>query len=248
MSYYQKKRETLVFDQVACIEGGPKNFKEAQLFACDILKIANEFYPMAARNVKDKWKISTHSKQQWLLSVLPKTVNPYELDKETAESLLSKVMWSRNEWIFVYYTGHGCKNSGSWSLGSGEYITWTDISSFIQVRKGNVTLFLDCCYSGNWAKNLEQLKGRVRNVVILAASHPGETSLGFWKNKKYGSGSNGMLRWKKLINVMSAVASGQKIDQNTYKAFKNCLIWGCVGFIDDKGQYTFTKFQSVHNN
>ena len=57
---------------------------------------------------------------------------------------------------YIYYTGHGEKNTGNWCF-KDETVSLQEI---IQICndcnfEGNLVLYCDCCYIGNWCELLK---------------------------------------------------------------------------------------------
>eukprot|EP01084_Bolivina_argentea_P287732 493727_1 len=115
------------------------------------------------------------------------------------------------------------------------------MSRLITRRGGNVWLFADCCYSGNWVKKLQGLEGKVKNVIIFAASIPNEKSLTLYTIQKEFVGSVGTSDWKKIIReVINQVAYGNKPDLSV-----DNLVFGCLGMIDGNGKYNYHENKNV---
>ena len=81
--------------------------------------------------------------------------------------------------IWIYYTGHGEKNTGNWCLSDG-VITLRKVLNNIKLKWGRtgINLCLDCCYSGNWILDLNQYQNEYPkwNIMIEAASFPGNAA------------------------------------------------------------------------
>ena len=85
--------------------------------------------------------------------------------------------------VCIYYTGHGEKDTGNWCFSDG-VVSLNQVLKTIVVStwgKRGITMYSDCCYSGNWALKLQKHK-KDASVLIKAASFPGnvayDTSIG----------------------------------------------------------------------
>lgn len=81
----------------------------------------------------------------------------------------------------MYYTGHGCKNTGDWvaakkPISYGHTISIDEIFEIIKKSNfnKNIVIVSDCCYSGNWpfrAKDLMQSSStRIYSESIIVSS------------------------------------------------------------------------------
>ena len=66
-----------------------------------------------------------------------------------------------DKYINLYYTGHGGENTGNWVFKDG-VITLQDVLDCFQQEEGlnkfAVTIYADCCYSGQWCEMLKEKK------------------------------------------------------------------------------------------
>eukprot|EP01084_Bolivina_argentea_P065523 119422_1 len=62
--------------------------------------------------------------------------------------------------IVVYYTGHGAEKTGDWVLCDKDLALKQIINIFKRYKKdiSSFNIIADCCYSGNWALELEKYK------------------------------------------------------------------------------------------
>eukprot|EP01084_Bolivina_argentea_P196315 336554_1 len=125
---------------------------------------------------------------------------------------------SKHEAIGIYYTGHG-NEKGDWCFADGN-VKWKNIKKLLKQNNGKLILLLDSCYSGNWAQNLKQLEGKVKEVVIFAGSKPDEVA---WDIPT--SGGTATTYW---LEHLAEVFEGEASD-----------IVGCVGLINENGEYNF---------
>lgn len=60
--------------------------------------------------------------------------------------------------MFIYYTGHGQKDTGNWALKDG-YLTFDDIYQMYKMHFKGRYLYIvtDCCYSGSWVVECARL-------------------------------------------------------------------------------------------
>jgi len=73
----------------------------------------------------------------------------------------------------IYYTGHGDKN-GDWCFRNGDRITFDDLYDYHESHHSgyNVTVFSDCCYSGQWVVQSR----RQQKMIVKSASGPHTTA------------------------------------------------------------------------
>eukprot|EP01084_Bolivina_argentea_P285516 489638_1 len=137
----------------------------------------------------------------------------------------------------VYFTGHGDHN-GSWCFKDGE-IEWQWFGQKIIERKGNIYLFIDCCNSGNWCINLEQLESKCKNVYIFAASLPNKKAFDNGKQGGYAT-----KQWLKTFEYLfDDNGSLNSVIQNR-KLYAQ--LYGCLGYIDSDKLYHFLQFKDPH--
>lgn len=79
--------------------------------------------------------------------------------KETARTAI--VDPDGEKYISLYYSGHGEENTGNWVFKDG-VITLQEVLDQISgpLDWVKLTIYADCCYSGNWCRILE--KGKVQ--------------------------------------------------------------------------------------
>eukprot|EP01084_Bolivina_argentea_P158097 275442_1 len=242
-----EEKVNIKWNEVAIVGGKPhkeRGVGDYKKMLKNAIQIAEAFYPYVLRDNKGGTP-SNQLKSKWVKSICPDSQG-----KAAAQKILRTVLWSDSKWVFVYYTGHGCRGGG-WELSNGT-LSWDDMSRLIKRRGKNVGLFLDCCYSGDWAKKLRGLVGAVENIFVFAASLPNETSLSFWGLKDGKTDYNkfmytpsavpGSLKWTQIIQEMCKVARGQKPDLAS-----DSLGYGCFGMIDEKGKYYYSEKKSIHN-
>eukprot|EP01084_Bolivina_argentea_P006979 13168_1 len=88
--------------------------------------------------------------------------------------------------VFVYYTGHGVTNKGDWCFSDG-VVKLKQIIDIFKGYKNNIQYFnilCDCCYSGNWALELEKYKDEC-DMYLEAATWPGFVAYDNEKNGGY---------------------------------------------------------------
>ena len=84
---------------------------------------------------------------------------------------------NRHGWIAIYYTGHGQEKTGNWCFSDGVINLKQVLNAiFTSWGKIGITLYLDCCYSGNWAMELQKYQNKEWSVEINAATFPGNVA------------------------------------------------------------------------
>ena len=107
------------------------------------------------------------------------------------------------EQLFIYYTGHGCKNTGNWVtakppgkkiLKSSEWNIKIE-EVFEMIRESgfdqNVIIVSDCCYSGEWCYQADKLQSNKKTkldvktlVVTSSCSRDREARWGAYSRMK----------------------------------------------------------------
>ena len=88
---------------------------------------------------------------------------------ERIENTCDEAVRNNAEALFIYYTGHGCKNTGNWVTAkppnkkifkqSEWNIKLVEVFEKIKLSgfKNNVIIVTDCCYSGQWCYDADAL-------------------------------------------------------------------------------------------
>merc|ERR1712013_648889 len=66
---------------------------------------------------------------------------------------------------------------GNWCFADG-VVTLEDVIKAVKSQNANlwITILADCCFSGNWAKDLKRYEGKYDEIYIRAASRPGRAA------------------------------------------------------------------------
>ncbi len=71
--------------------------------------------------------------------------------------------------LILYYTGHGCKDTGNWSFTDGT-LTFDDVYQMIVKAKVKTYIIADCCYSGCWVTKAKKIKSPFCEVIAASGS------------------------------------------------------------------------------
>eukprot|EP01084_Bolivina_argentea_P267210 453538_1 len=184
--------------------------------------------PIQMRPGKDPYEMMReYSANAWKYEIYPFSEEAKEITQEVVEDQVIKVFkkakyYPKEHQVKIFYSGHGYKNTGDWVVSGGK-ISWNFIRNQIYKHGGNTELFLDSCYSGNWAINLKQLEGKVKNVAIWAASYPGKAAL-------YAKSATE--RWGNFLPKLFW-ANDDEDWNNVHKIF-----YGTCGMIDKNGKWS----------
>ena len=87
--------------------------------------------------------------------------------------------------IIIYYTGHGFgleqgHQKGHWVCRDNEGISLKEIYDlfleFLKQNEKSLTIISDCCYSGQWIKDVKCLGINPTNLVIISACTDSEVA------------------------------------------------------------------------
>jgi len=153
----------------------------------------------------------------------------YEVDADVKKKERKSPM------VGVYYSGHGCSNGGDWCFKDGDF-SFKFLESVLR-KRGNIKIFSDSCFSGDWAVKLKKWEYRTRNVWIFAGSVPGASALD-------GGDEGGMAtaKWLKLFPKLF------DDEANSYDDVMEAMhqSYGCCAKIDDDGEYHYIEFRDAH--
>merc|ERR1712228_344869 len=137
----------------------------------------------------------------------------------------AKDRWGPHQYrgtINIYYTGHGEQGTGNWCFSNGTISLLQILKAVRSVNQDcDITLYADCCFSGNWCQDLEHCVDEYNNVFngvyIYAACWPGQVA---WDTNEGGMWT---LQWCR---------HNKKNNKNMFKKLKRC-----AGYTDYKGKY-----------
>ena len=74
--------------------------------------------------------------------------------------------------INLYYTGHGGENTGNWVFKDGVISLQDVLDCFVDeegTRRYDLIIYADCCYAGDWCKQLEykKVKGKCKDIRVI---------------------------------------------------------------------------------
>ena len=98
------------------------------------------------------------------------------LSKWTVLDRIRKCAQKTIDNIFIYYTGHGEKNTGNWCFKDGVVSLEEVIETVSSVNtKLRIDIQADCCYSGDWVVELKEIENKYpeQYIYVYAACLPG---------------------------------------------------------------------------
>jgi len=142
--------------------------------------------------------------------------------------------YPKSQMVGVYYSGHGCANGGDWCFKDGNF--GFKLLRNVLLRRGNIKIFCDSCFSGDWAVELKKWEGLTQNVYIFAGSVPGKSAL--------DAGAEGGMATVQWLNLFPKLFDHEANSfGEVMKAMQDS--YGCCAKIDGKKTYHYLEFRDA---